>query len=245
MKYTVLASGSKGNCTLIEYKEHKILIDCGTTKKYMVSSLEDLDVEIGGIDALFITHNHSDHVKQVKHFKDHPIFSPEPILDASIVTPYQKFNFKEFEVLPIPTSHDAGISVGYVISTSQSRLVYITDTGYIKEQDLEIIKGADYYILESNHDPVMLMKTQRPYIIKQRILSDSGHLSNADAATILSKIVTTQTKEIVLAHLSLEANSENLALETSQKSLQQYDVEIKVARQFEPIQGGNRNEKEE
>lgn len=239
MKINVLASGSKGNCTVIEYKGSKIMIDCGTTKRYLLDSLEQLNISLDSIEGLLITHNHSDHVKQIKSFSEDMIYTPEPIGEANLVTPYQSFKLNDMEILPIPTSHDADVSVGYVISTSQTRLVYITDTGYIRERDIELIKDADYYILESNHDPVMLMKTRRPYYIKQRILSDSGHLSNDDAAQILSKVVTSKTKEVILAHLSQEANSEQLALETSQNALKRHGISVKVAKQFEIVQGGN------
>ena len=118
----------------------------------------------------------------------------------------------------------------------------MTDTGYVKTQDYDYLMDADHYILESNHDPVLLMKSNRPYYIKQRILSDTGHLSNEKAGHVLAEVITDKTKSITLAHMSLEANTEEIALETIHAHLEHHDTEgilIQVAKQFEIVSGGN------
>ena len=244
MKYALLASGSKGNAFYLESKGIKILIDCGTTQKYLRENLNTLEVNLEELDALLITHDHSDHTKQIKMFDRHKVYSPSPLsVKYKKVLPYEVFNIAHLTIFPIKTSHDAEETVGYVIDDNEYRLVYITDTGYIREKDFKHIKNADYYILESNHDPALLMKTSRPYAIKRRILSESGHLSNDQAADILEKVAGERTKEITLAHLSLEANTEALAYQTTRDKIPNEDIKINVGRQFEMTFGGNFNEK--
>lgn len=235
MKFHMLASGSKGNAFILEKNDTKLLIDCGTTKRYFLNSLNLLEISIEDFDGILITHNHSDHIKQINIFKDHPfVFSPEQLnIDHHFVYAYEPFMIDDFEIFPLPTSHDAEVSVGYVISDREHKLVYMTDTGYVKEEHLQYMYGADYIVMESNHDPELLMKTKRPYYIKQRILSDSGHLSNDDAGEVLGKIVTSATKEIILAHLSEEANREDIALDTVSKYLNGYKGKLKVGKQYE------------
>ncbi len=239
MKYFMLASGSKGNACVIDVNGVKIMIDCGTTKRYLNQSLESIGLSFDSIDYVLVTHDHSDHTSQLKHFKHAITYSPTSHdFDSVMVNPYESFEINGVNVLPIKTSHDDESSVGYVLSNGDSKLVYVTDTGYIRKQDMELIKDANIYIFESNHDPEMLMLTARPYHIKQRILSDEGHLSNEDAALILSQVVTDNTKEVVLAHLSLQANSEDLAISTMRKHLNSDSIIVKAARQFEVVFGG-------
>lgn len=245
MKYALLASGSKGNSFYLESQGVKILIDCGTTQRYLKDNLSNLSVELKDLDALLITHDHSDHTKQIRMFEGHKIYSPTHLsVRHKKVLPYEMFSIEHLTIFPIKTSHDAEETVGYVIDDCEHRLVYITDTGYIREKDFKHIKNADYYVLESNHDPAMLMKTSRPYAIKRRILSESGHLSNDQAADILEKVVGENTKEITLAHLSLEANTETLAYETVRNRITDKSIVINVGRQFEMIIGGGFNGKE-
>lgn len=240
MKYSILASGSKGNCSIIESKGIKIMIDCGTTKRYLTSSFESLNITPSGLDALLITHDHSDHTSQLKHFKDLDIYSPTALLfDTIPIEAYVPFNIGHMLITPIQTSHDAGVSVGYIIDDGQHKLVYITDTGYIREHDFKFIKDADFYIMESNHDPELLMETSRPYYIKRRILSDTGHLSNHDAGLVLSKVISDNTKEIVLAHMSEQANTKELALDTVSRLINNNEVKLSVAHQYKIIVGGN------
>lgn len=244
MKYTLLASGSKGNSCLIEIENHKILIDCGTTKKYLLASLEKINVSLDEIDALLITHDHIDHTRQQNTFKNHRVFAPTELkIEHEFVYPYESFELGDFEILPVQTSHDAELSVGYVIKANNQKIVYITDTGYIRNTDYQYIEDADYYVMESNHDPDMLMQTRRPYSIKRRILSDTGHLSNDQAGEILSDITGKATKEIVLAHLSEEANTAILAQETVESYLLDSNIKVYVAKQHEILFGGNYHEK--
>ena len=240
MNFHLLASGSKGNAFVLEKDGSMILIDCGTTKKYMIESLTALNLNPEMFDSVLITHNHSDHVRQINMFKNHPnIYTPEPLaVSHKLAVPYEPFKVNQFVILPLPTSHDADTSLGYVIQDGEHKLVYMTDTGYVKTSHLEFMRDADYIILESNHDPDLLMKTSRPYFVKQRSLSDTGHLSNDSAGEVLSQIVTSRTKEIILAHLSEEGNREDLAIHTVSKYLNGYQGLLKVGRQREIVSSG-------
>lgn len=240
MKYSILASGSKGNCSIIESKGISIVIDCGTTKRYLTHSFSELSVDISRVSAVLITHDHSDHTSQLKLFSEHQIYSPTALNYEHIqVEPYVPFMIGHIMITPIQTSHDAGDSVGYIIEDGHSKLVYITDTGYIRDKDLAFLASADFYIMESNHDPELLMETSRPYYIKRRILSDTGHLSNQDAAQILAKVVSDQTKEIVLAHMSEQANDATLAIQTVREFVTNTKISLRVAKQYEIVLGGN------
>jgi len=247
MKYTILCSGSKGNSTLIETSTTKILLDCGHSKRYLTQSLHNCGVHYHQIDAVVITHNHIDHVSQLKLFKDQAVYAPHLLKerpDTRVLIPYQWISIGDLEVLPLPLSHDAQETFGYVLKHQQESLVYITDTGYLKETDFEYLSNADYYIFESNHNVELLMQTQRPYPVKSRILSDNGHLSNQVSAAYLAQLVGLNTKSIHLAHLSSEANTERHALQTLVETFEAHQIKlnpnitIDCAKQNEPVSGG-------
>lgn len=245
MKYYVLASGSKGNCTVITDGVGTIVIDAGTTDRYLKPAFEEIGIDYKEIDALFITHTHKDHIGRINLFKDIPMYTPEFLGDKYKqikVFGEDSFKVKDFEIKSITLSHDRNLTVGYIISNDRKTLVYVTDTGYFKDKHLEEIYGADYYIFESNHDPVMLMESNRPFMLKQRIMAMDGHLSNEDCALVLSRSVNENTKEIVLAHISEEANDPLIAYQTTKEKLIYEDIEVKVAKQFEIVQGGYYNE---
>lgn len=233
MKVCVLSSGSKGNTTYIETPKTKILIDCGNTSKYINNRLNELNVNSKEIDAILITHVHSDHIKGLETFlkKCNPvIYMTEkmyPYLDY--VTNYQfidseTFNIKDIKIEVIKTSHDAEDSVGYIINYKDESIVYITDTGYINKKYFPILTNRDIYIFESNHDIEMLNNGSYPFALRQRILSDKGHLSNYDSAKYLAKFIGNNTKKIILAHLSEENNTEELALETLKARLKKEKI---------------------
>jgi phosphoribosyl 1,2-cyclic phosphodiesterase len=243
MRYTLLASGSKGNACLIETPKTRILIDCGTTKKYLLSCFTDLEMKFNDLDALVLTHNHGDHISQLKHFYDVPIHSPFDVVEAlnfNLVKPNHGFQINDLTLYPIELSHDTDIVIGYIIFDGYEKLVYITDTGYIREEDLIHCVDANYIIMESNYDPVLLLNSSRPYLTKMRIMSDRGHLSNDKAGFYLSQIVTPNTSEIVLAHLSEEANNPEVAMTSVRKYLDEigYNKSLKVAYQHKLIRGG-------
>lgn len=249
MKFALLASGSKGNCFYLQDESLSIIVDCGSTKRHLTTCLDELGVKINELDALLITHEHTDHISQLKMFENVETYSPIKLSDRSVhhVEPTVPFQLQHMTITPLALSHDADITVGYIFETWQEKLVYVTDTGYVKNAYQDLMKGADYIVLESNHDVEMLMNTSRPQFLKSRIAGDSGHLSNQDCATILDNIVTSKTKMVILAHISREANTQQKALETSVEVLKRHnlhkDMMVVAAGQYELIKGGDWHEK--
>lgn len=208
-----IGSGSKGNSTLIEYKENRfILIDCGFSNRYFNHVLEINNININQIDYIFITHNHIDHIKMINKLDEKKIYSfKNTIQDVNYNFLNEGVNyFCDFEVNVIKTSHDAPDSVGFIFKINDKEIVYLTDLGFIKKSVLYLIKNKDYYILESNHDIDMLLNSNRPKSLINRIKGRSGHLSNQQAIDYLNKVVNDNTKHIFLAHLSQECNNEDL-----------------------------------
>ncbi len=239
MKVCVLSSGSKGNTTYIETDNCKILIDAGNTSKYIKEKLEEIGVKPAMLNAILITHTHSDHIKGLKLFAgkyDIPVYVTNIMLETlNYLNNYKlledSFDIEDVHVDCIKTSHDAPDSRGYVISNDGKSVVYITDTGYINRKYFEILKNRNIYIMESNHDVEMLTNGKYPFQLKQRILSDKGHLSNYDSAKYLTSFIGNNTKYIFLAHLSEENNTEELAYETLKNRLKSNDIKVIVAKQ--------------
>ena len=235
MKIITLASGSKGNT--------RFLIDIGITYRHLLERLEEIGKSIDDIDALLITHTHSDHIKGLKVFVKHnnvPVYIREEmykelkeILPKEKVELYSdKMHLKNVTIDLVHTSHDAPGSVGFLINNS---LVYITDTGYINEKYYDLLSNREIYYIESNHDEQMLLTGPYPHYLKQRILSDKGHLSNGATANYLEKFIGSNTKYIILAHISETNNTKELALETTKEALAKtaYSPKIVVASQEE------------
>ena len=245
MKVSVLSSGSKGNTTYIETKETKILIDAGNSSKYIIDKLKELAVNPKEIDAILITHTHADHVKGLeillKHINPCIFLTKKMYLYLEFINNYKfieqdKFTIKDIQIDVIKTSHDVEDSVGYIITNDNKSIVYITDTGYINKKYYNILNNRDIYILESNHDIEMLNNGKYPFELRQRILSDKGHLSNYDSSKYLSEFIGTNTKKIILAHLSEENNTDSLAYSTLKERLTKKKIEfndIIIAKQNE------------
>ncbi len=246
MQVTVLSSGSKGNSTLIQTNNTKILIDLGVTKSYAEEKLNELKVDINDIDAILITHTHVDHVQGLKVFlkKYNPkVYVTEELLmllkDSNLEANYILYNdrnavINDINIELIKTSHDAVGSIGFIISSSDKSCVYITDTGYINNRYFEKLNNHDIYIMESNHDVQMLMEGDYPLNLKKRILGNKGHLSNDDAAFYLSEFIGNKTKNIILAHLSDDNNTYEKAYDTVSKVLKEkknYKGNILIAKQ--------------
>ena len=248
MRAIVLGSGSKGNSTLLIGNNKKILIDVGFSYPKMVDLLNQYDYKPNDIDAILITHTHKDHIIGLSSFLKKnmiPVYTNKLMYDEllknikidTMIVNDEDFDIDEFKIEIIHTSHDAKGSVGFVISTGKSSLVYITDTGYINSSFLKKMRNKSVYIFESNHDIKMLMNGPYPYILKQRVVSDKGHLSNEQAANYLNDLIGRKTKLIVLAHLSEINNTPDTALKTI-KSIIKNNVEVKTAFQNESLDIG-------
>lgn len=247
MKVKVLASGSKGNCTLIKTERLNILIDIGITYQQLASELEKMNLTPKDLTAILITHTHSDHIKGltalVKKTNLKVYALEEMVEELSKKIPldniflYKKpLELEDLKINLIRISHDVE-GVGFIIEHKNHSLVYITDTGYINRKYLPMMKNKDVYIIESNHDEEMLMEGPYPYILKQRVISDKGHLSNKTTAEYLLESVGEKTKKIVLAHISENNNTEELALKTTKELLEENGIykDIILAKQYEAL----------
>lgn len=248
MKIVVIESGSKGNATLVIDKGCVLLIDMGITLCALKEALEQENLNMYNIDAMLLTHEHSDHTKGISYLPPLPIYCTKETYDCQSVnpvTPYESFNIKHLEILPVSTSHDVKNPIGFVIKNEEEKLVYLTDSGKITVKTLSKLKNADYYVFESNHDVDMLLGTNRPMWLKKRILSNKGHMNNEQSATYLTGLVGDKTKQIILAHLSEEANDPNLTLETHKRvfvdaGVSLDNIEVVCAKQHERVYGGKR-----
>ena len=251
MLITVFASGSKGNITLIQINDKKILIDLGMNYKYLCESLSSYNILPSDITHVLITHGHKDHVGALPVFikKNNPImYVTEGIIsEVECLKDYDNISLedKEFHIdediviQTFNTSHDAKGSRGYIINYKDKDMVYVTDTGYINQRIIPKITNKQLYIFESNHDIEMLMHGRYPSWLKQRVSSDVGHLSNGQAGTYLSKVIGDRTKKVILAHLSEENNTPDIALDTVKTYLKENEVKfnnIMCAKQFDSLE---------
>ncbi|HOZ53874.1 MAG TPA: MBL fold metallo-hydrolase [Bacilli bacterium] len=247
MKTVVLASGSKGNSTLVFNDDTKILIDFGMSYNYIYNSLKELNINIDDINAILITHTHIDHIKGLNLLikNNDSIIYATVELEKELKKLYPNGNYIIYDetttigslnIEHFKTSHDSGESLGFIVSENNKSLVYLTDTGCIKEKLYDKLKNKNMYIIESNHDIDMLCTGSYPYELKRRILGDKGHLSNKDMCEHFVRLMGKNTNTIVLAHLSKENNTEEKALAEFKNCLNNYNKKIKkivVAKQDE------------
>lgn len=244
MKVQTIASGSKGNCTIVLCNDTNLIIDMGISYLTLKNSLEENSLSFDNFNGILITHCHKDHTKGLSSLikkTNIPVYIPEKMYDSiKEYVPYPRciiiddeFYINDVKINLLHTSHDAPCSVGFIIRNNDKSLVYITDTGYINRKILNNIVGKDCYIIESNHDEVMLMDGPYPRFLKERVISDKGHLSNNTTAKYLKKIVGKNTKNIVLAHRSETNNTEEKILEAINNVELDKNINIYIARQNE------------
>lgn len=238
---SVLASGSTGNSTFIETGKGSVLVDVGLSCKKTDETLNQIGKSLQDVNAIFITHEHVDHIKGLKVIAkkyDIPIYANAKTWNAIerkdiIIKTEQKFHFNPLEekeiaglnVQSFNVSHDAIDPQFYTFSQDNKKISLITDTGYVSDTMKGIIKESDVFLFESNHDVDMLRMGRYPWNTKQRILSDVGHVSNEDAAHAMKDVITSNTKRIYLGHLSLDNNIKELARMSVEQILNQYDID--------------------
>ena len=244
MKIKTIASGSKGNCSIVLCDETNFIIDMGISYLTLKKSLEENSLSFDQFTGILITHNHKDHINGLASLikkTNLQAFIPKEMYDGlKEVLPKDrccfiddKFNINDVNIELIHTSHDAPYSVGFIITQQEKSIIYVTDTGYINRKYLNKMINKDLYLIESNHDEVMLMDGPYPRFLKERVISDQGHLSNTTTAKYLKKIVGDKTKYILLAHISEKNNTEDLALTTTKEMLKETNIKILIAKQYE------------
>lgn len=224
MKFYVIASSSKGNVSYLESGNKKILIDVGVSYLKIRQGLKKINVSAKDITDVFITHEHSDHVRGLNILMKytnpnlHMSLGTKEALglktDVNIIEAFQEIKFEKLTITPLPLSHDANEPLGFLFANELSKIAFITDTGFIEEKVREKIKNATLYYLESNHDPYLLSNSKRPYYLIRRILNETGHLSNYDAAYYFSKMLGKKTTHVIFAHVSQECNTSDHIIDT-------------------------------
>lgn len=244
MKIKTIASGSKGNCTVVICENTKLIIDMGISFLTLKKSLEENSLSFEEFNGILITHCHKDHIKGVSTLLSKTnieAYIPKEMYESlKEYIPYPKckfvedlFNINDVEIELIHTSHDVPYSVGYIIKNKDRSLVYVTDTGYINRKYLKRMENHNLYLIESNHDEVMLMEGPYPRFLKERVISDRGHLSNTTTANYLKKITGPRTKTVILAHISEKNNTKEKVLEAITKAELRPDIKIYIADQYE------------
>ena len=232
-KIYMLFSSSKGNSAYIKYGRDEFLIDCGVSARAIENSLNSLGTGLSNINAIFITHEHGDHIRglhTISKYFNIPIHAPEgscgfieeQLYRGASLIPLKSNNVIELSdsaICPIATPHDARGSVGFRIRAGKEKIGYFTDIGHLSEGVLRGLSGCRRVIIESNHDIEMLKNGPYPYVLQKRILGDFGHLSNELCAKLLPHLANHGSEAFMLAHLSEENNRPEVALAESTSSL--------------------------
>ncbi len=237
MRVRVIGSGSSGNVLFVEADGTRVLVDVGLSAKETVRRLGECDVDPASIDAILLTHEHSDHARGVSVFArsyDIPVYTSTATRVACQFGRFEsKIQFREIQSSedfqvgaldfhPFEVPHDAVDSFAFTLEHAGSKLALVTDLGHITELVCERVRGADLLILESNHDVEMLrMCPHYPWSLKQRVLSKHGHLSNDTVAQFLSRDFDGKAEHVVLAHLSKNTNYPELARLSALQALEQ------------------------
>ena len=247
MHFNIIASGSKGNATLVIYKDTTILIDMGITLVRLEEGLKESNRTLEDINGAIFTHDHSDHIAGLRFISPKIRYGLEGTLPGSLshtIKLNEPFTIGKFTITAFKTSHDAKNPCGFKLVAGDESLIYMTDTGVFLEENLPLIKNPTYLIIESNHDIKMLLHTNRTFELKSRIMSEVGHLCNEDSAIAACQIIGPNTKEVILAHLSEEANTPELAMEAYSRVFKHFNVNINkyrvmCAHQHHSTFGGN------
>ncbi len=238
MRVCNLASGSSGNCTYIETENTRILIDNGKPLSYIFDALNELKVDPATIDAILITHEHSDHIKGIEkfartynthvyaHYEISEIIRNQIHIDPSQFNFFDSdFHIGDLHIQPFPLPHDSKYCVGYRVSERDAVVSICTDLGHFSDDTFEAVKSSALIYLEANYDPEMLMSYPNyPPFLKRRINGPRGHLSNINCAKAIERLVKSGTRLVVLSHISEHSNTVNLAVSTIANYLESKNI---------------------
>jgi len=234
--FAPLFSGSNGNASIVQYGNTCILIDAGRSGKQLIQAMEKIGITPDMLDAVLVTHEHSDHIAGVGVLARRyglPVYATEgtwavmeekvkeiPSLQMRMFDHREDFYIGDLGIVPFAIPHDAADPVGYRLHGGGISVAIATDLGYFSPRVEVALKGADLVLLESNHDPEMLQQNPRySAALKKRILGKHGHLCNEDSAEAMMKLMYYGTRRIILGHLSGENNTPELAMTTAMDRL--------------------------
>ncbi len=258
MRVMTIASGSSGNCIYVGDDDTHVLIDTGISRKKVEEGLRRLDLSLNDINAILVTHEHSDHISGlgvVERKCEIPLYATWGTIQGIKNTNLGRmpdgiyntvecdicFSIGSLKIKPIATSHDALCPCGYRVESQDKVFGLVTDLGVYDDYIVDSFAGVNCIVIEANHDIRMLETGPYPYLLKQRILGDRGHLSNESAGHLIDRLLGNQMQEILLGHLSKENNYPDLAYETvrteidlSESCYHSKDFKISVAGRDEP-----------
>ncbi len=232
MEFCSIASGSSGNCIYVGTGQTSVLVDVGLSGKRIEAGLNVLDRTTRDVDAILITHEHSDHIQGLGVLARKygiPIYATAGTIDAASrmsqlgrmpeglfqeIREDEDFFIGDLKVLPFAISHDAAQPVGYRLENQGRAVGIATDMGVYSSYTIQRLKKLSALLIEANHDVNMLQVGRYPYYLKRRILGERGHLSNENAGQLLGQLLHDDLKAVFLGHLSKENNYDKLAYET-------------------------------
>lgn len=237
-----LASGSKGNSIYVGTEQTKLLIDLGVSYTHLLKQLNQLNVDVGEIDAILVTHEHSDHIQGIAKAAatlNIPILAnhetAKGIVEQLKVKPKFKifstgdpFEFGDFEITPFSIPHDTLDPVAFTLRTGNYKLGFCADLGFAPPLVQRKLQSCDYLYLEANHQPERVHASARPAIYKQRVLSRNGHLSNTECGRLLKSVFHEGLKHVHLAHLSGECNTPETALSEVRAILEESGIHLEM-----------------
>ena len=254
-KFCNLYSGSSGNCSYVGTDNINILIDCGESQKKIKDALESIGQDISKIDAIIVTHEHSDHIKNLGAISkkyDIPVYANKKTFDnmpeqTQLINDENKKIFKtndyfeigDLKIHPFHIPHDAADPCGYNIYNNDNKISIATDIGHMDNNILSKLEDSKFLLLESNYEPEILKYAKYPYYLKRRIAGPNGHLSNQEAGNAIVKLVYSGVNNIMLGHLSKQTNFPELAYKTVMdeiinNKINNNDLTINVASRIKP-----------
>lgn len=232
MELCSIASGSSGNCIYAGTSRCHLLIDAGISGKRIEAGLNEIGMKTAEMDGILITHEHTDHIRSlgvIARKYGLPMYGTRGTIDSinrhhsvgdveeslfHVIQPDVPFSVGDMTITPFSTSHDAAEPVAYIMRKDKKSMAVVTDLGIYDRSVVEKLQGLDVLLLEANHDVHMLQVGVYPYYLKQRILSEKGHLSNELSGRLLGEVLHDRLKKVLLGHLSKENNYPQLASES-------------------------------
>lgn len=252
-KFCSLYSGSSGNSLFVQTDNTKILVDAGESAKKIETALNSINININEIDAVLVTHEHSDHTKglatiskkfNIPVYANKETWQAMPVIaektqNQNLFNVGENLHIGDLKIVPFSIPHDAANPCGFNIFYNNQKISIATDIGHMDNKTIKNLEGSSFILLESNYDPNILSYSKYPYMLKQRIAGPNGHLSNEAAGKTISYLLNTGLKNVMLGHLSKENNFPELAYKTvidelCDSNFDENSIKIGVANRSKP-----------